>query len=395
MLTGKMVPMLNLKVEEVGMSISKIRWLVRPMLVGYFTLTVVIFANEIYAQEAKNLLQNPGFEEVGPEDIPQHWCFARKATPITIDPTTSHSGKNSVRMIVTEENKSTKAGYFNQLMFRAKEGEVYRISFWFKTKDAKNWKGWSSTDLLVVSPISEKIGMDWANKSGVSAVLSAEWRYAAKEFMIKRDDYLCLLIRSSLNTFLGTIWFDDICLERIHPEKKVVSEEIGKNLLRNAGFEKGSENNPQDWNFSTHGRKEGAATPLWDKTIFHSGKASIKLKGSIGYFEQYNIPVKSGGHYRLSGFVKGKGGTLCQGMFLISIYDNKNKILANQVFPTPLWRGIYNWEYTERDFLVPENAHHITFYCNLSIGGGKIGDGEDTVWLDDVKLVEVKKYDEV
>ncbi len=111
---------------------------------GYFSDHLSAFGSQVYLISmkkengtlkpwTKNLIKDPGFEDVSSPGVPAS-CYARsggdRGATYFLDPREHYEGNHSIRIITPAENKSVKLRFFP---FNGRNGGSYYISIWAKT----------------------------------------------------------------------------------------------------------------------------------------------------------------------------------------------------------------------------------------------------------------------
>ncbi len=122
-------------------------------ILGLVVWGLLVSAQVVHGEEAKNLLTNPGFEEIKPFTVPEKWQGKIEATEmpkgwginfgfpgkltVIYDAIASHGGSKYIRLSREEKGKSiafTEAGRWGAAARKANPGEKYSVSIWAKGK---------------------------------------------------------------------------------------------------------------------------------------------------------------------------------------------------------------------------------------------------------------------
>lgn len=175
-------------------------------------------------------------------------------------------------------------------------------------------------------------------------------------------------------------------------EAQGVAEEV-KNLLPNGGFEQSANGkSPDGWAFWTAGTTGEA---VLDKTVFHTGTASVKLTGKDG--KSYASLVtngdkafKPGKSYLVTFWCKGSNLNLKgTGGFIALLFDPRK---ADGSFIGTIGAGTSDLIYRKEDSGWQRVRKMVTIPNNPDIA--KIGiklalfSAEGSVWFDDVEIID-------
>jgi hypothetical protein len=153
------------------------------------------------------------------------------------------------------------------------------------------------------------------------------------------------------------------------------------NLLENPGFERGSEDQPEGW--TTTGWKPGEF--LWDSTVAHSGRYSVKIDApkvnDLQWAQQVNVLPNS--KYRFTAWVR----TLDVGHSLEVNDAGANLSVDGAYSWSENLKGTNDWTLLSLDIITGPGDSALTFSLRL---GGTCGTNTGIVWFDDtfLELVE-------
>ncbi|RYG07917.1 MAG: hypothetical protein EOO07_26535, partial [Chitinophagaceae bacterium] len=184
---------------------SPIRWCAVLFLAIHFLYGEKSFADE----PPRELLTNPGLEEISPSGLALGWTFSHwmsdiKENTVTRDETVTHSGAASLKIISAQNDDS-------QLLQSVKvEPQTwYRLSAWVKTsgipQDNNIGANLGVTDVMEHS-VDIKGDNDWQEL--------VVWGKTGEDQQ-ELNVVLRLGFYGSLNT--GTAWFDDVSLIKAEP----------------------------------------------------------------------------------------------------------------------------------------------------------------------------------
>ena len=171
----------------------------------------------------RNLLANPGFEQVEPDGAPAHWAFTWQFTHSTdrqrgvnkqrpdfaVDAQVAHGGARSVRIGVARPQDDGTLSATAQVAHDPAV-KVYRATAWIKTRGLKH-----TTARLIAVSLGK--GGKWlgANYSLIVAEKDHDWTRYVGFFQPARGTK-SIRIRLWLNlryAGTGTAWFDDLAFE--------------------------------------------------------------------------------------------------------------------------------------------------------------------------------------
>lgn len=168
------------------------------------------------------------------------------------------------------------------------------------------------------------------------------------------------------------------------------ADEEPVNLLKNAGFEEGSDGQPAGWRCFTV-PAEGVEA-LRDKNAHHSGKQSLMLHVETPYEDEvYNnwyqhvSPVPPGMKLLLSGYVRSKEVTEAA-IWMQCWRDISGEVLrfATTSIAHPI-TGSVDWTRVETSIVPPPDTSFVTVRCVLA--------GKGTAWFDDLSLVAEREQE--
>jgi len=147
----------------------------------------------------------------------------------------------------------------------------------------------------------------------------------------------------------------------------------------NSGFESGSGTLPLEW--SVNLPQQG--TFAWDRTVAHSGSASVSLSRTGGnssaipsfFTSPIVVPLRTGEHFTAGVWAKGQSAT---GLNAVAIawFDIAGNYLGNSV-SSPLPLGTTGWTHLIVTSAAPANGA----YAQVHLASGQ---NAGTVWFDDV-----------
>ena len=179
-------------------------------------LLAALLAPSALAGQAKQVLPNPGFEQLGEDGFPTGWGKGGLAPEMTwsIDTENKHSGKQSLKIVgngVTQEY----AG-LTHAKLKLDGPATYRFSGWFKTEDFLTVPFGSRGKGVHAFWLWCKVG-DTDQKLQSFSLASKEygtndWLYAQNEFEVPCP---VTLVSGGWASFNGTLWYDDVKIELI------------------------------------------------------------------------------------------------------------------------------------------------------------------------------------
>lgn len=158
---------------------------------------------------------------------------------------------------------------------------------------------------------------------------------------------------------------------------------LSDNLLRNAGFEDGTGEQPAEWR-SFVVPAEGVEA-VWDKNTRHAGERSVMLRVETPYTDEvYNnwyqhIPsVPTGEKLVVSGYVKSEDVTEAA-IWLQCWRDGSREVLrfATTSIASPI-AGSVDWTLVKTSIVPPQETAFLTVRCVIT--------GKGTAWFDDLRL---------
>ncbi len=198
-------------------------------------LAGLVFLLVSYSQAAEaeeNLVKNPGFEasteKVLNWNIDGRWYEKPEGSGIsetTIDTTVSHNGKNSLR-IKGDNNRN-----FVMQNVPVERDTTYRVTVWMKTLNL-NTKARVKIEQITRLPDDKLSYLTLQEQPlpehqiGISSG-TKDWGKFSVEVKAtpETDIFKIQIITNSANT--GTVWFDDVCVERKNDEQYVGYDETG------------------------------------------------------------------------------------------------------------------------------------------------------------------------
>ncbi|MDO9464531.1 MAG: hypothetical protein Q7J67_04450 [bacterium] len=216
----------------------------------------VILMNPVNAQAGKNLLTNSGFEEKGKD-----WKKdGGRGQIYKWDDKVKESDKYSVS-VTREQGAKSVARWFR--FVSVKRGEEYQLSFSYKVSDKFSGEADVLVDGCRVNEESCLIRLPFPGEA-------ISWQKQNFVFSPEKTGKICISLQ---NRGEGTIWYDNIVLEKAKPYEMT-------NLILNAGFEKATKNGlPAGgwWTYPSYIDPKKAKVYVDTKNA-HSGKASVKIE---------------------------------------------------------------------------------------------------------------------
>jgi len=161
---------------------------------------------------------------------------------------------------------------------------------------------------------------------------------------------------------------------------KVYGGEV-QNLLLNGGFEEKSEKEemPGYWEFRNMGGSN--AIGVWDNSMFHSGKRSVKIEnlnrsGYSAWITSCKVRPKT--TYRISLWYK-TSGYHSSSLVVIYLRNANKRVTESQIFSLG---GSEKWKFFEKNF----NTDIDTSSLLIELRGQR---EEKVVWYDDISLIEI------
>jgi len=188
---------------------------------GIFKIDDVYFGG---ISDGKELIENGGFENliVG---IPDGWYFEKYlkgSFNIELDTENPHSGKNSIKIDVfsNKDPGEIVTNPYGEDFFPIEPDTSYTLKFWVKGKNVESI-GEKVNIRIVLSP-EPKWGLPLGDEEGKMAVRvfipefsgDFDWQEVKYSFITKPWQKWCQ-IHFQLRFTKGTIWYDDISLEKI------------------------------------------------------------------------------------------------------------------------------------------------------------------------------------
>ena len=168
------------------------------------------------------------------------------------------------------------------------------------------------------------------------------------------------------------------------------AEEVVENLLKNAGFERGTNGQPDEWRHFI--APADGADAVWDEAVRRSGKRSARLHIETPYAEEvYNnwyqhVTVASvGNQLNLSGYIRSKDVTEAA-LWLQCWRQGSQDVLrfATTSVDYPV-SGTVDWTHVETSIVPPPETAFLTVRCIVA--------GKGTVWFDDLQLATEQQLD--
>ncbi len=170
------------------------------------------------------------------------------------------------------------------------------------------------------------------------------------------------------------------------------AEEESENLLSNAGFESGTNGQPDIWRYFV--APADGAEALWNEVIHRSGKRSAMLHIETPYAEEvYNnwyqhvkvTPVPQ--QLNLSGYIRSKDVTDAA-LWLQCWRESSPEVLrfATTSVGHPV-NGTVDWTRVETSIVPPPETSFLTVRCIIG--------GKGSAWFDDLQLVAEKERDTI
>jgi hypothetical protein len=308
------------------------------------------------AEEVMNLVGNPGFESGS--TVPDVWSRGATGTWVW-DNTVSHSGTKSAKLVTAN---STQIAFFNQQYIAVQASQLYEFSSYYKPQNV------TGRAFILLAWYSAPNATGFISQKLLDVDLSvSNWSKAVmREYAPANAQYAHVGVH--LRGGAGTIWYDDVSLEKV-----IIETQVG-----NPGFENGG-TAPDVW------ARGAADTWVWDNTVSHSGSKSAKLittnSTQLAFFNQQYIPVQASQLYDFSSYYKPQNVT-GRAFMLLAWYSAPNAagFISQKVLDVDLSSA--NWSKAVMRELAPVNAQYAHVGLHLRGGAG-------TIWYDDVSLDKV------
>jgi len=330
-------------------------------------------------------IPNTGFEQGKRDWKLQSWKGESKTS---IDSSEKHSGKSSLKIQGGPDEgwESVGVGVQANPSFILIPGYQYKLSVWVKSQDVDDF-------CFVRIKVKDENGGD-GYFTTPKIYGTQGWKQYEIEFSPNTENSAEYLVAQLVGT--GTVWFDDIALEVLAPEgtpvkeftktgesqsQKVTKSQVIKKLpLSNSGFEEGK----KDWALQAW---KGRPRVGIDKWVAHSGKRSVKIRGSgsnwnsvgIANKQNLNIVLEPGKQYRLSGWIKDKDVEDSAFIRIKVKYDDG----SGDYFQTNSLDGTGDWEKVTKEFR-PARANSIEYLACQLVGAGE-------AWFDDISIEELAR----
>ena len=325
----------------------------------------------VTARAGENMLTNPGFEEGELDwrtsfggDLPKPPGMFRL-----------HRGiKASGRFAAAIRKRAIDKPYADWWRFvPVEKDQGYRVTFSYRTN--KTFKG----EAVVMI---HGCGLNY-HRRRMPGTLS-KWRTAQLYFTPKASGKVYLQLQ---NMGKGSIWYDDIVLEKMSPKEmsgKIIDTKPGENILSNPGFEQDfdANNSPDDWleDFASYTADPPPGTFKWDFITRESGNYSVMIhkepgeKRKAGWWRYF--PVEKASYQLTFSYKTDPKFTGKATGFIHAVYKDKKP--ASELH-TPLAVPSIDWKKVQLPF--------------TSTGAGKISiqllnNGAGSIWFDNVTLTK-------
>lgn len=360
----------------------------------------------------ESLLPNGGFEDVQENSSdPQAWFATR--LPKTVgymlmgsSKSVAHSGQRSVFVEVGENHPDLRVDYNWTVEATGwKAGEVYELSGWIKTENAKGpgflmAQCWSEDRKHALGyserPCNVTGTTDWTRVSTLLRVPAGTASVRIRAGLTSQDNKG------------AKAWLDDISLVKVSPNangryrnpsaKKESAPLPGGLLLANGGFEELQERSgdPQAW-YGTRIPPTAGHFVLASSSIAHSGQRSAVVEIGDNHPDDRRVAYnwtavaqgwKVGETYELSGWVKTED--VQHPAFVMAQFWNgegvDKKLIGHATTQTayPV-KGTTDWTRVTTRLKVPEGTEELRIRAGLS----SLDNRGAKAWLDDISLVKV------
>ena len=210
---------------------------VRLLLTALFVALLAGAGGAAEQTQAENMLSNGSFETVGEDGFPIDWRISRQPDDIqdpgmrgSVDTEIKHDGKQSLK-IVAQGVKARYAGLMHTAV-HLDGPATYKFSGWIKAEDYEITPDVQAGNCVHafwfwVTPR----GTDQRLQSASLALNKAgtfDWTYTENEFRVPCP---VTLTAGAWKGFNGTVWYDDIRIERVG-ERQVTQTERGSDVDR-------------------------------------------------------------------------------------------------------------------------------------------------------------------
>jgi len=257
----------------------------------------------------RNVLRNPGFEQVDAKGVPVGWRWSagRAKATMTVDDAVAHSGKRSVKLVNPTARSPHVYGSLTQQQW-VRPGRPYVLTCYVRSQAAGTmWIGG---------------GARWQHRFAFPAKAEG-WTRVVGRFTTAPDERRFRVMVVTESPTKG-VWVDDVMLEEgTEPTEFVMDRpltagqaaltvepmDLGENLLPNSSFETVHGNRPQHWAFD---RRNTDATLAIDDQVAHSGQRSLHITNSTRFGPHVygmcmlvgGLAVKPGTPYTISAYVR-------------------------------------------------------------------------------------------
>ena len=174
-------------------------------------ILVVLICPAARAEEAKvGEVLNPGFEiDTDGDGIPDGWQRMCGSATARVDADTWKEGRRSLRL----ESAAGTDSHYEQAI-AVQPGAVYSLSFWVKTKDMKRLDG---VGICATASVRIRRGYLILERARDHAG-TMDWAREAFDFLAPETGKVVVSLEySSWGRAAGTVWYDDLRLERTAP----------------------------------------------------------------------------------------------------------------------------------------------------------------------------------
>ncbi|MDF2923497.1 MAG: repeat-associated core domain protein [Paenibacillaceae bacterium] len=315
-----------------------------------------------------DLLDNNGLEtDADANGLPDGWHInTYSGTPAyQLDGTVSREGSRSIRISGTSPNDRMSLSA-PAIDVSALTGQTYRLTLWQKTDGIVSSSFGTSARVLFRDAANQDV-VPQMNLQGAKG--TADWSKIERTFMIPPGT-VRIYVEAFLYQAAGTVWFDDLRLER-----------MSTGLVLNSGFETAdpATGTPYGW---TKQINDGNATVTLDTYVKKYGNQSLKLSGDSiddrsSAVQNITIPPTSKSNvFTFSAWVKseqivsnGMGNTAA-----VQFLDSSGNVIGNTLYITGP-KGTTDWQQLSQTFQAPEGTASLRLYLFLFFASG-------TVWWD-------------
>ncbi|MGO4496314.1 DUF4838 domain-containing protein [Paenibacillus sp. 2RAB27] len=322
-----------------------------------------VLSTHIEILYSKNLLLNPGFEQVT-NSIATGWQGTWTTGEAAVASGNSHSGNRALKLTKDSGNTLVKQ------QVSVIGGETYDLSAWLKSE--------------VISPGKTQIKVElYKDVLGVAGYVSefnsqpyynvAEWQEAKMQFKVPENANIAVIYLRVFGP--GTAYFDDVVLEKVERPQIV-------NLLTNPGFEQVTNLIATGWQGTW---TTGETSVTSEKS--HSGNNALKLikaAASGGTLVKQQLPVNGGETYDLSAWLQSEVTSAGKTQMKVELYkDVLGAAGYVSEFNSQPYYNVAEWQEAKMQFKVPENANIAVIYLRVF--------GPGTAYFDDVMLAKVSQ----